>query len=176
MSAFAPAIRHCVGLTVTPDQLIVFAEESTNAARIDFCHVHECCTIQGAVRLAEKIGSPGGQILQTLRLDGALSVSGTQETGGALTIGDQSSLAPIGSIQVNHGGSFTGESCFIFGDLIINGGSLWGGDDDFDDWDVSGDVTIEEGVALELNIGGPAPEDHDVVNVGGAARVRGEWY
>jgi hypothetical protein len=112
----------------------------------------------------------------TAKINGILIVS----QDGSLTLGSTPALAPLRTVQVNPGGLLYGNGR-LFGNLIVKKG----GENQFrggvfkpgnspGTFTVEGDVTIEEGGVLEMEIGGlAAGSQHDQVVATGSMTVNG---
>lgn len=114
-------------------------------------------------------------VTRTARVDGTVIVNG----GGSLTIGNNGSWAPFGAVQVNPGGTLSGTGR-IFGNLIVKkggtnqfAGGIFRPGNSPGTFTVDGDLTIEDGAALDLEIGGMGTGLHDVVEVLGNVDIQG---
>jgi T5SS/PEP-CTERM-associated repeat protein len=99
---------------------------------------------------------------------------------GSVTLGNGTETAPLRTVQVNAGGVLSGDGT-IFGNLIVKKGGgntfkggIWKPGNSPGTFTVEGDVTIEEGGVLEMEIGGlAAGSQHDQVVATGSITAGG---
>jgi T5SS/PEP-CTERM-associated repeat protein len=121
---------------------------------------------QVAGRLNMQSGGRGHGTALTIDGGGVVTVAATAQAGaGAITLGDPSLPAPLGAVQVNSGGFVSG-SGRIVGNLIAKNPNAFPGTvtgariklgNSPGTLTVEGDVSLEQGTILEVEIGGSAP-------------------